>query len=315
MTSVPRLRDLQFVDLYLGATYADIKDSPGSNAERRPVPNEMMPEIGQVRVRCTTMFEALREPQFALLFDDVLYRVTVMHDLRADAVFFLRRMTATIRPLANLGLPNSLRDYLMAADTRGLILLAGDQAAGKTSTAASLLAARLQAHGSTALAIEDPPETQLDGLHGHGRCIQVPASARTGTYGEQLRRAMRTGVSMLLIGEIRDHDTASEAIRNSINGLTVISTIHAKDTVDALMRLVTYAANAMTNPADVLSKGLAAVIHQRIERIPSGGVRLQFRSLQLDGTDADGIRSKIRSSRFDQLSQDIENQTRRETWA
>ena len=308
------LRDLQFVDLYLGLGYADVKELPGSNATRSPVPEACQPEVATVRELCSQMHKAHGDPEFALLFDDVLYRVTVMLDLRANPVYFLRRMAASLRPLNNLGLPPNLKSQLMEPALRGLVLFAGDMSAGKTSSAASLLSARLHEFGGLALAIEDPPETQLDGLHGPGRCIQIPASRRAGHYKEQLRRAMRTGVSTLLIGEIRCEDTASEAVRQSINGLNVISTIHAKDAIDALARLVTFASGTIANAGDLLAAGLSAVIHQSIERIPTGGVRLRFRSLQLDGADADGIRAKIRAGSFNQLAQDIDSQARRQTW-
>ena len=252
--------------------------------------------------------------EFALLHDDVLYRVTMMRDLRTDAVYFLRRMGASIREVKRLGIPADMLDFLMRDSVRGLILFAGATGAGKTSSAASLLSARHHSHGGLSLAIEDPPETQLDGLHGEGRCIQVPASRRDGNYRDQLKRAMRTGVSTLLIGEIRCQDTATEAIRHSLNGLTVISTIHSKDPVDAISRLLSLAGGELTNPAELLSQGLAAVVHQRIDRIPTGGVRMQFRSLRLDGPDENGIRAKLREGRVDQLAQDVANQAAKQTW-
>ncbi|MEJ7745704.1 MAG: ATPase, T2SS/T4P/T4SS family [Luteimonas sp.] len=314
MSVLPRLRDLSFVDLYLGVSYADLKADPGAHAARSPVPEQLNAEVVQVRELCARMFEGHGEPEFALPHDDVLYRVTVMQDLRAQPVYFLRRMAASLRELSRLGLPSEILNFLMQPTTRGLILFAGDMAAGKTSSAASLLSARLQQHGGLALAIEDPPETQLDGLHGQGRCIQVPALRRHGHYREQLRRAMRTGVSTLLIGEIRCQDTASEAIRQSINGLTVISTIHSKDPVDAITRLIAFASSDMTNPAEILASGLSAVIHQKIERVSGGGVRLQFRGLQIHGADESGIRTKIREGRIEQLGQDIASQAGRQTW-
>lgn len=314
MTSIPCLRDLTFVDLYLGVCYADLKADPGTHAARSPVPEQLSAEIVQVRDLCARMFDAQGEPEFALLHDEILYRVTVMQDLRAEPVYFLRRMAASLRELPRLGLPADLLNYLMQATTRGLILFAGDPAAGKTSSAASLLSARLKQHGGIALAIEDPPETQLDGLHGQGRCIQIPATRRSGHYKEQLRIAMRTGASTLLIGEIRCQDTAAEAIRQSINGLTVISTIHSENPVDAIARLIAFASGEIANPAEILASGLSAVIHQKIERIPTGGVRMQFRALQIHGPDASGIRSKIREGRLEQLAQDVANQAGRSTW-
>ena len=319
MTTATRLRELEFVDLYLGHNYADVKGVPGSNAARTPVPDCLHDDLGTVRAKCAELSAANDEPEFALPHDGVLYRVTVMQDLYSKPIYFLRRMTAQVRDFTQLGLPASLTNYLMATATRGLILFAGDMASGKTTSAASLLATRLRAHGGLALAIEDPPETQLDGTHGEGRCIQIPALRKHGHYREQLRRAMRTGVSTLLIGEIRCKDTAVEAIKQSINGLTVISTIHASSAVDAVTRINSLAGtDDISNPHEVLAGGLAGIVHQQINRVERPGlptnVRLAFKALTLDGKDADGIRTKIRRATYEQLAQDVENQSRLNIW-
>lgn len=309
-----RLKDLDFVDLYLGGSYADLKALPGGGATRAPVPAELEPEIAEIRKLCARLHQEQADPHFAMPYDDVLYRVTVMYDLRAEPIYFIRRMAADIRPIQRIGFPDTLRTQLMAPNLRGLVLIAGDQAVGKTTTAASLLVARLAAHGGLALAVEDPPETQMEGLHGEGRCIQVPASRRHGHYREQLHRAMRTGVGSLLIGEIRCEDTATEAIRNSVNGLLVLSTIHAKTPQEALMRLLAFASNSLPNAAEILASGLTAVLHQAIERVPGGGVRLIFKSLQFDGEGSEGIRAKVRDGRITDLQQDIDAQRQRTTW-
>lgn len=314
MSESPRLRDLPFVDLYVGVGYADAKGMPGAHAPRSPLAPVYHDEIAQVRELCGRVHATHGEPEFALPHDGVLYRVTAMHDLRADPVYFIRRMAASIRRLETLGLPPGIYNVLMAASTRGLIVITGETTVGKTSTAASLLAARLAAHGGFALAIEDPPETQLDGLHGEGRCIQVPATRRNGHYGEQLRSGMRTGVSTLLIGEIRDRATAVEAIKHSTNGLTVITTTHAKDPADAIGRILSYAGTTdIANPQDILASGLACIIHQRMERA-GAAVRVLFRTLTAVGSDAAAIRSLIREDRLDQLAQIVDSQARRHLW-
>jgi twitching motility protein PilT len=314
MLDTVRLRDLQFVDLYVGSGYADAKGMPGAHAPRAPLAPVYGDEIAQVREQCASLHSSHGEPEFALLHDDVLYRVTAMLDLRAEAVYFIRRMAASIRRFDALGLPPDLYGFLMRASTRGLIVITGETTVGKTSTAASLLAARLAAHGGFALAIEDPPETQLDGLHGEGRCIQVPATRRNGHYGEQLRSAMRTGVSTLLIGEIRDRATAVEAIKHSTNGLTVITTAHAKDPSDAIGRILSYAGTEdIANPQDILASGLACIVHQRMERA-GASVRLLFRTLTASGSDESAVRTLIRDGRLDQLAQIVDSQARRQLW-
>lgn len=313
-----RLQQVPFVDLYIGPDYADLKGMPGAQAPRVPLPDVLTDEVQALRATCLQTFREQLEPEFSTVHDGVLYRVTVMNNLHAEPVLFLRRMAAEIRDFEKLGLSRGFVSWVMEPSRPGLILVAGDQAAGKTSTAASLLAARLRAHGGLALAIEDPPETKLDGLHGEGRCIQIPASRRFGNYQEQLRRAMRTGIGTLLIGEIRDKDTAIEAIRHSNNGLCVISTVHSATVPDALSRVLSYAQGTeLTNPCDLLATGLAAILYQRLERVPSGTrvvVRPSFKTLTVDGDEATGIRSKIRDERLHLLMQEVESQAGRAKW-
>lgn len=317
--SMTRLHAMPFVDLYVGPDYADIKGMPGAHAPRLPLPADFVDEVQALRDKCLSTYRESGEPEFSTLHDDVLYRVTVMNNLQAEPVLFLRRMAAEIRDFDRLGMSQMFRTWVMESVRPGMILVCGDQAAGKTSTAASLLVARLKAHGGVGLAIEDPPETKLDGLHGEGRCIQIPASRKFGNYEEQLRRAMRAGIATLLIGEIRDGVTAREAIRHSNNGLCVISTIHARDVSEALQRILSYAPATGTSGSvrDELASGLSAVIYQRLDRVPSGDktvVRASFRTLIVDGEGGAGIRTKIREERWGQLMQDVDSQAGRKVW-
>ena len=315
-----RLKDVAFVDLCIGEGYADLRSEPGPLAPRTPVPASLTDEMQQLRQSCLAMYQQDGEADFAIDHDGVLYRVAVMTDLYTHPVLFLRRLASDVRDAEKLGLSRDFLSWLLKPERTGLILVAGDMGAGKTTTAAALLVARLKAHGGLAIAIENPPETRLHGLHGHGRCIQVPASRKHGGYREQLRQAMRTGASMLLIGEIRDNATALEAIKHSNNGTCVISTAHGRQLPDALSRVVAHArCEEMPTPESQLADGLAAVIFQRLDRVErtesaKNVIRAGFRTLMLDGADEAGIRSKIRSQEFHQLQQDVDNQSRRNVW-
>lgn len=314
MAASPHLRDFDFVDLYIGNDFTDVKGLPGAHASRSPLPQHFEGDVAQVRAKCEQLYRDQGEPEFALFHDEVLYRVTAMHDMNAAPVYFVRRMAAAIREFKRLGLPDPVRDFLLAPKTRGLIVIAGEMAVGKTTTAASLLVERLRQIGGVALAIEDPPETRLDGLHGDGRCFQIPVARKHGGYREQLRLGMRSGVSTLLIGEIRCRDTATEAIKQSVNGLTVISTVHAKEPGDALSRIIALAGtDDLPNPAEILSSGIACVIHQKIER-HAGALRPVFTCLAVDGQDESAIRTTIRNNQLVRIPSFVDAQQRRHTW-
>lgn len=192
--------------------------------------------------------------------------------------------------------------------------VSGLKYSGKASGLLDEVTARLQECGGTALAIEDPPETNLNGLHGQGRCIQMQVSRRTGGYEEALLRALRTGADMILIGEIRDTAAAVQAVRAAINGVFVVCTFHAGSPTQALDRVLALASNEIKNAREILAQGLVAVVAQTLETQKDRRI-LKVRSLLLTEADGPAIREKIRKNEISSLDQDIENQSTRSLWA
>lgn len=319
----PALAELHFVDLTLGHDYAEYTSTPGAYAPLHTLEGHLSHEADAVRAHCAMLFTETEDSGFAIdLAPNALCRVTVLHDLRAKPVYVLRKVVSQVRPAQKLGLPRLMYDHVLDPATRGLILIVGEQGTGKTTTASSLLVARLETLGGRALAVEDPPELVLDGVHGNGRCVQVPVSRKHGSYVEQIRNGMRTGTSLLMIGEIRAADTAREAVQASVNGMTVITTIHGADGIDGIRRLITWAQSSsegMANAADLLSSGLSAVIHQRMERLQTTSgdkMRAVFQTLALSPKDDNeaSIRSKIRNGSIDGVASDITQQLKRQQW-
>lgn len=310
--------EVEFVDLYIGPDFCDIKGLEGAEALRVPAPENLADDISKLRRQCREIYEAQREPEFALIFGDRIYRVTTVNDVMNDDVFVLRRSSAAIRPLSALGLSPPLVQLLMDPRTTGLVLISGEMGAGKTSTAASVITERLRRHGGIAMAIEDPPETKLNGLHGSGRCIQTRASRKNGGYQEQIMRAIRSGADMILIGEIRDNETAGEVLRASINGHFIVSTIHAGNIVQAVERLQAFTLPRYTNANEILADGLSVVVWQELQKVGGGagqapGVRLRAQSLMVSSSS--GARQKIRKGQIDQLMHDVDEQSKQAAWA
>ncbi|MNJ42018.1 Twitching mobility protein [compost metagenome] len=188
---------------------------------------------------------------------------------------------------------------------------------GKTSTAAGFVVDRLMHFGGLCIAIEDPPETKLNGVHGEGRCVQVHASRRTGGYADHLYHGMRTGADLIFIGEIRDRATACDAITASINGHLILATIHAGNVAQAAERLITLATGGMENAADVLATGLSMIIWQSLNRSHQGErviTRMTVQPLVLTGDDGLGIKEKIRQGKTQQILQDAALQQNSATW-
>jgi type II secretory ATPase GspE/PulE/Tfp pilus assembly ATPase PilB-like protein/8-oxo-dGTP pyrophosphatase MutT (NUDIX family) len=130
-------------------------------------------------------------------------------------------------------LPDELARIERLLDAReGLILVTGPTGSGKTTTLYAALR-RLQQRGLNIVTVEDPIEYRLPGI------VQVQVHERAGlTFASALRSIMRQDPDVLLIGEIRDRETAEIAIQASLTGHLVFSTLHTNDAASAVTRLV-----------------------------------------------------------------------------
>lgn len=115
----------------------------------------------------------------------------------------------------------------------GIILLSGPTGSGKTTTMYALLESLLTEVSCQAITLEDPVERQLDDV------IQVEVNEKAGiTYQTGLKAALRHDPDILLVGEIRDPETAAFAFRAALTGHLVLSTLHAKDAAGTIDRLL-----------------------------------------------------------------------------
>ena len=306
------IANANFVDLYLGETFCDVKGLHGAVSSRVPAPAEWDAELIELRARCRSAFTQLDELEFSVNLEGQLLRVTKVTDVNQQDVFFVRRSSAQIRRFDELGFPDHVIEQWRDPSLRGLVLVVGEMANGKTSTAAGMVVDRMQRHGGLTIAIEDPPETSLSGEHGAGRVVQVQATRKTGGYAEHLYHAMRTGADLIFLGEIRDQATASEALSASLNGHLILATLHAGNVTQALDRIVALAGPRFENAHEVLASGLGMVICQTLKR---GAVtRMTAQSLVLGGPDSLGIREKIRQGNTRNVQQDIVAQTNSAMW-
>lgn len=137
----------------------------------------------------------------------------------------------------------------------GMILVTGPTGSGKTTT---LYAALNQKNVMTdsIVTIEDPVEYQLSGINQ----VQIDTDIDV-TFANTLRAALRQDIDVLLVGEIRDSETARIAIRAAMTGHLVFSTLHTNDAPEAIATL-----RNMEVPAYLISSALTAVIGQRLIR-------------------------------------------------
>ncbi len=213
-------------------------------------------------------------PSFLLTYKGRHFRVerTVSGD---GPQFCARKMPTKVPVLSKLGLPTGLYQYLLSlAGRSGLILLAGPTGSGKSTTISSLLQEYLQQKGGYCFTVEDPIELPLDGVYltpsGElGLCKQT--TPPKGIWAEGIKSALRSKPRYIYLGEIRDPQVASEALRAATSGHLVFSTIHANNVSDAINSLVKYAASSGISEEmayELVANGFLACIHQILTGAP-----------------------------------------------
>jgi type II secretory ATPase GspE/PulE/Tfp pilus assembly ATPase PilB-like protein len=143
----------------------------------------------------------------------------------------------------------------MSSLSHGVVLLTGPTGSGKTTTLYALLS-RINSTGVKIITVEDPIEYQIDGISQ----IQVQSHIDL-TFATILRSILRHNPDIILIGEIRDMETADIAVRSSLTGHLVFSTLHTNDAPSAITRL----ADMGVEPY-LISSCLEGVIAQRLVR-------------------------------------------------
>ncbi|MEI7447138.1 MAG: GspE/PulE family protein [Burkholderiales bacterium] len=194
---------------------------------------------------------------------DVDFRVSVMPSAHGeDAVLRIldRRALADERSsldLARLGFGDDELVALRALARRphGMLLVTGPTGSGKTTTLYAALS-EVNTGRQKIITIEDPVEYQLAGV------LQVPVNERTGlTFARGLRAILRHDPDTLLVGEIRDRETAQIAVQAALTGHLVMSSIHANTVFDVLARF-----HHMDVDPYELTSALNGVVAQRLLR-------------------------------------------------
>jgi len=148
----------------------------------------------------------------------------------------------------------------------GLVLATGPTGSGKTTTLNALLR-RIDARGRKVITIEDPIEYLLKDIN------QVQTNERIGlTFESILRRLVRQDPNVIMVGEIRDTETAELAVRAALTGHLVFSTLHTNDSVSTVTRL-----SSMKVPRYLVAAVLRAVVAQRLVRRVCPGCRRRSR--------------------------------------
>lgn len=210
------------------------------------------------------------------------------------------------RKLIKTGINKNIIDIMLSEELNngGLILLCGTNGSGKSTTSAAIIKERLELYGGFCMTVEDPVEIPIEGNHGAGICIQVQIRPEDGFASKirELMRAYPTGQNlMLLIGEIRDGDTAAQALKAAIDGRLVITTIHSDNVESGLKRLLIMASEYLTEDGakDILSNSFKCCLHQSLV---SGELKTKFLKTN------QSVSNSIKSGDIYKLNGEIERQ-------
>ncbi len=174
-----------------------------------------------------------------------------------DAVLRLFNFDESLLNLDFLGIPESQRKEIdeVVSHPRGLVLMVGPTGSGKSTTLYSMLNA-LNTSDRKLITLEDPIEYGLTGIS------QIPINTTSGqTFADSLRSVLRLDPDVVMVGEIRDSDTAKTAIQASITGHLVLSSFHANSTSTAFSRMID-----MIGVNPIFSSAIRLVIAQRLVR-------------------------------------------------
>lgn len=174
-----------------------------------------------------------------------------------SVVMRLLDQTDGVRPLESVGMPPHLINRFRKVITRphGLVLVTGPTGSGKTTTLYGALT-ELNTPDKKIITVEDPVEYRLP------RISQVQLHEKIGlTFANVLRATLRQDPDILLVGEIRDAESAEIALRASMTGHMVLSTLHTNDAVTSALRLMDIGVDGY-----LVATALKAIIAQRLVR-------------------------------------------------
>jgi twitching motility protein PilT len=229
----------------------------------------------------------------------VRFRMNV-YKVRGRIHLALRRLDDRFRPLAELGLPESLNKLCL--QPYGLVVIAGPTGSGKTTTLATLLDHINQTRHCHLITIEDPVE------YVHENKLALVNQRQLGldapSFNDALVAAMRQDPDVILVGEIRDLNTIRTAITAAETGHLVFTTVHAGDCVGAIERMVSvFPAGEQDGIRRQLALVLRAVIAQHL-LIADGGARGKTRAM--DGGEG-GKGRRVLASEILIVSQAVAN--------
>ena len=230
--------------------------------------------INIFKVLCNMDITEKRKPQdgsFSAQVEErmVDFRVATAGSVSGEKmVMRILDKSAQIISLEQIGMPAKLRDSIveLVKQPHGMLIVCGPTGAGKSTTLYACLN-EIDRFQQNVITIENPVEFQLDHI------TQIEVNVKAGkTFASELRSILRQDPDIIMIGEIRDKETAEIACQAAQTGHMVFTTLHANDTVTAIGRLI----DLGVQPFNIAS-ALSAVLGQRLVRMLCPKCRVKYK--------------------------------------
>jgi type IV pilus assembly protein PilB len=246
----------------------------GALYEMSPPPKHLaLPVISRLKVMANLNISERRMPQDGRINFPIGGRMidlrmsTLPTQFGESVVLRVLDRSAVNLEIESLGFPKYLFDYVTEVIQRpnGIFIVTGPTGSGKTTTLYSALR-RVNTIDSKLLTAEDPVEYDIEGI------MQVAINEAAGlTFGKALRSFLRQDPDIIMVGEMRDLETAQISIQASLTGHLVLSTLHTNDAPGAVTRLVDMGVEPF-----LISSTLMAVLAQRLVRTICKNCRTPF---------------------------------------
>ncbi len=236
----------------------------GEMVEEQSVPLDIAPEvISRVKVLARMDIAERRVPQDGQLTltpdgNTVHLRASSFPSSLGEKIVLRILSGQTLIPFEKLGLDQTIQTIVreIVARPQGFLITSGPTGAGKTSTLYSFLRL-IDVRSTNVMTLEDPIEIELPQI------TQGQTNVKAGfTFATGLRAILRQDPDVIMVGEIRDAETAGIALQASLTGHLVLSTLHTSDAVESAVRLVDLGVEPW-----IVANALTAILAQRLVRI------------------------------------------------
>jgi len=276
----------------------DLEQMAGMPALTEPDLESVLDDVTQISPKRRDLFEDSGDLDIAFSHPSLpRFRVNGFRQ-RGATSFAFRVIPSEIPNFAGLGLPPGVTR--LAEEQRGLVLVTGATGSGKTTTLASMLDHINRTRHQHIVTIEDPIEV----LHPDRSCIvnQREVGLDTASFEQALRRVLRQDPDVIMIGELRDTETAHTALQAAESGHLVFSTLHTIDAAETVGRMIEFFPSAKQQQIrSILAGTLRGIVSQRLLPRAGGG---RMPSVEVMVTNA-RIQDLIRENRPEEITDAI----------